>query len=146
MPSDVFCRDTRHDRREFSLFLKGVTPEWEFPLNAAGGSWYCRQFMDLDELDAYWRNLVQAVVDQDSPLDHQHINGVRVDDKSRSRPMYQLEVWLNTKDDAVKELVKQQIIQVTMKGATHWKHPLRLEWRDFGVEHPALSDAADSEG
>ena len=47
---------------EYSLFKKGIEPEWGDPKNAIGGEWFCRQYFEADQLDLYWQNLVMALV------------------------------------------------------------------------------------
>lgn len=38
----------------FSLFKKGIKPEWEAPENAQGGEWQSRSKMSPQALDLFW--------------------------------------------------------------------------------------------
>jgi translation initiation factor 4E len=84
---------------EYSLFKKGIEPEWGDPQNVVGGEWFSRQSFDPDVLDSCWLNLVLGVIgetiedgsDEDRTF-KDHVNGVRVVDKSRSFPLFKLEV------------------------------------------------------
>ena len=41
----------------FSVFKKGIRPEWEDPANRAGSELCCRKSMPIEVLDGYWENL-----------------------------------------------------------------------------------------
>merc|ERR1712232_834349 len=93
-------------RKGYSLFKQGILPEREDPKNANGGSWFIRQYIPPHLLDRYWKNLVAGLVDQKIATlpvkknarapKHQrgaaskqtgkiifnHINGIRIDDKT----------------------------------------------------------------
>jgi len=145
-PSDVFfdgdCRKKVGPEmktvEEYSLFKKGIEPEWGDPANATGGEWFCRQYFETDVLDLYWQNLVLGVIGEtieDSSDEERtyedHINGVRVVDKSRGYPMYKVEIWLNTRDIQVKNRIKDRL----MDFITHGQPPTRktqpkFEWKD----------------
>ena len=123
---------------EYSLFKKGIEPEWGDPLNAQGGEWFCRQYFDADVLDLYWQNLVLGVigetiedaVDMESTYEN-HINGARVVDKSRNYPMYRLEVWINTRDSTIKERIRTKLLEVLTDGQPPSKkvNP-KFDWKD----------------
>jgi translation initiation factor 4E len=127
---------------EYSLFKKGIEPEWGDPANVHGGEWFCRQFFDGDVLDLYWQNLVMALVgetmdnddDGDNNALHEVVNGCRVVDKSRVYPMFKLEVWLSSRDPAVRDAVKARLVDLITDGqggAAHRAktHP-KFEWKD----------------
>ena len=40
------------------------------------------------------------------------INGVRVVDKSRGYPLYKLEIWMRSRDQAVKDKVHQRLLDI----------------------------------
>jgi translation initiation factor 4E len=70
-PSDVFfdgdCRkmigpEGKTVVEEYSLFKKGIEPEWGDPQNVTGGEWFCRQYFEKDVLDLYWQNLVMGCI------------------------------------------------------------------------------------
>lgn len=140
-PSEVFfdgeCRKKVDGKtiEEYSLFKKGIEPEWGDSQNVAGGEWFCRQYFDGDCLDLYWQNLVLAVIgetmevgdDEDSAM----INGVRVVDKSRGYPMFKLEVWLATRDPTLREAIKDRLQEIITDGqpAGRKAHP-KFEWKD----------------
>lgn len=130
---------------EYSLFKKGIEPEWGDPANACGGEWFCRAYFEPEILDLYWQNLVmglvgetieEVVIDMASnrkdncTLDH-FINGARVVDKSRTFPMYKLEVWISTKDVKIRELIRKRLVEVMTDGQAPGRkgHP-KFEWKD----------------
>lgn len=123
---------------EYSLFKKGIEPEWGDPQNVIGGEWFCRQTFDPDVLDLYWHNLVLGIVgetfedavDEDGTF-KDRINGARVVDKSRNFPMYKLEVWINSRDPKVKERLREKLVEVLTDGqpSSRKTHP-KFEWKD----------------
>jgi len=149
-PSEVFfdgdCRknvgsdpDNTRTVEEYSLFKKGIEPEWGDPLNINGGEWFCRQTLDPDVLDLYWQNLVLGVIGEvvedachsGDNNDGDYINGVRVLDKSRGFPMFKLEIWIKTKDEAIRNRIKTKLLEVITDGQppTRKTHP-KFDWKD----------------
>ena len=125
---------------EYSLFKKGIEPEWGDPKNATGGEWFCRQHFDGDVLDRFWQNLVLGVVGETiedqigSALGSDCVNGVRVLDKSRGYPMYKVEIWVSTRDPAIKEKLKESLLQVMMDGLpSSAKIQPKFEWKDHSA-------------
>jgi hypothetical protein len=126
---------------EYSLFKKGIEPEWGDPQNSTGGEWFCRQYFEGDVLDLYWQNMVMAVVgetievglDDKEPL-ASHINGARVVDKSKGYPMFRLELWINTRDPEIKERVRTRLVEAMTDGqpATRKAHP-KFDWKDHSA-------------
>ena len=141
---------------EYSLFKKGIEPEWGDPQNRIGGEFFCRGNMDPDQLNAYWHNLVLAVVGEylegllctcggcaDVTNETQKcvdrecscksiVNGIRVVDKSKHYPVYKLELWVNTKDPVIKERLRTKLMDVVMEGISNGKK-LQFEWKDHKV-------------
>lgn len=121
--------------KEFSLFKKGIEPEWEDPNNQIGGEWFCRQQpMESAQLDMYWQNLVLGVIGntiESSSLSERFINGVRVVDKGRNFPLFRFELWIRTKDVNVRQRLKENLLQVLTDGVQSAKkgHPT-FEWKD----------------
>lgn len=97
-----------------SLFREGVKPEWEDPLNAAGGEVLFRSDK-LELVNQMWYELVLAVVGQVIPMSEGgEILGVRVLDKcSKSKIEYRVEVWYSEDVDAV---VLMEQLQTLLKG------------------------------
>jgi hypothetical protein len=79
----------------FSVFKKGIRPEWEDPKNKYGGELVCRKSFSLDMLDQYWDNLVLALIGEIID-DSDEVCGCRVVDKSNKKAIYKLELWLKT--------------------------------------------------
>jgi len=98
-PSEIFYDGETKKRvgpdqkvvEEYSLFKRGIEPEWGDPMNATGGEFYCRQFIDADLLNMYWQNLVLGVIGEamEDPREDGHdgrplnsyVNGARIVDK-----------------------------------------------------------------
>jgi translation initiation factor 4E len=126
---------------EYSLFKKGIEPEWGDPQNVIGGEWYCRQYFEVDVLDLYWQNLVMGIVGEtiedgvdEEGTNEDHINGARVVDKSRNFPMYRLEVWVNTRDPKIKERLQKRLEEVLTDGQppSRKMHP-KFDWKDHSA-------------
>lgn len=148
-PSEVFfdgdCRKKvgveEKTVEEYSLFKKGIEPEWGDPQNVIGGEWFCRQSFEPEVLDLYWHNLVMGIVgetiedsvDENNTFED-HINGARVVDKSRNYPMYKLEVWINSRDPGVKDRLRERLIEVITDGqpSSRKMHP-KFEWKDHSA-------------
>ena len=160
--------------KEFSLFQKGIFPDWEDEHCREGGCWYFRQYLPPAYLDAYWTCLVQACVntttttnhgkDKDNTatttlllLDSSHIAGIRIDDKSKSvHPMYKLEIWVTTRNADIRNKIRdqvhalledcnQQLLQSTTTTKRHI-NKVKLHWRDFHVKDrpPTTSSSVSS--
>jgi hypothetical protein len=156
-PSEVFFDGESRKQvdgktvEEYSLFKKGIEPEWGDALNVTGGEWFCRQSFEGAVLDLYWQNLVLAAIGETMELSHtapsvkDAINGVRVVDKSRTYPMFRLEVWLSTRDTAAREAIKTKLQDIMTEGQAalmrqqpagrtthHTTHP-KFEWKDHSA-------------
>lgn len=120
----------------YSLFKKGIEPEWGDPQNKCGGEFFCRQTMDVDSLNMYWQNLVLAVVGEtmESPntdLPNSIINGARVVDKGKQYPVFKLELWISVKDPDVRERLRDRLMSLITDGCpTPKKGQLRFEWKN----------------
>lgn len=147
-PSEVFfdgeCRKKVGPEgktvEEYSLFKKGIEPEWGDPENVVGGEWFCRQYFDGEVLDLYWQNLVMGVVgetiedcvDEEKLYNSDVINGCRVVDKSRGYPMFKIELWVKTRDPIIKGRLKDRLLEIMMDGqpTTGRKGHPKFEWKD----------------
>jgi hypothetical protein len=147
-PSQVFfdgeCRKTVGPEgktvEEYSLFKKGIEPEWGDPENVVGGEWFCRQYFDSDVLDLYWENLVMAVVGEtiEGAVPHggnerDHINGCRIVDKSRQYPMFKIEIWLHTRNEKVRDLIRDRVVDAMTDGQGSQKSHPNFQWKDHSA-------------
>lgn len=119
---------------EYSLFKKGIEPEWGDPRNKTGGEWYCRSHLEPDVLNLFWQNLVLAVIGEalEDPSMGYHINGARVVDKGKNGyPMFKIELWIDTKDPEVREKLKVRLVDAIAHGlpATKKAKP-KFDWKD----------------
>ena len=92
----------------FSVFKKGIRPEWEDIANRTGSELSCRKTMTVDILDAYWENLVLGLIGEIVD-ENDEICGCRVVDKSKkgsNRCYYRLELWLRTANVEVGERIR----------------------------------------
>ena len=124
-PSQIFfdghSRKRFADRTvsSFSIFKKGVKPEWEDDANKRGGEWFCRKRMDPAVLDEHWLHLVLGVVGETIDSGDE-ITGVRVVDKSKRDIMYRIELWFRNggkKSMPAAEELKDRMIQCLGAGA-----------------------------
>mmetsp|Transcript_2213 Transcript_2213/g.2667 ORF Transcript_2213/g.2667 Transcript_2213/m.2667 type:complete len:209 (-) Transcript_2213:84-710(-) len=127
---------------EYSLFRKGIEPEWGDVQNVMGGEWFCRQYLEPQMLDVYWHNLVLGVVggqlETEAGDDAVHINGARVVDKGRAFPMYKIELWINTRDAGIKERIRTRMVELMTAdqppsgggSSGNRKTQLKFDWKD----------------
>ena len=129
-PSEIFWDG--HTRKEiegrtieaFSIFKKGIKPEWEDPANRSGGELTCRKTLSADVVDVYWENMVMALIGE--MLDEGgEICGCRVVDKnnkkSHSRTIFKLELWLRSSNEDVANQLKVKLIDALSEGDVHGK-------------------------
>lgn len=119
---------------EYSLFKKGIEPEWGDPANVTGGEFFCRQFFEGEVLDLYWQNLVMAVVGETLETEGVVVNGCRVVDKSRGYPMFKLELWLKARDAKTKETIQKRLLDIIVDGQTEkTKASPKFDWKDHSA-------------
>ena len=73
------------------VFLQGVSPAWEDPVNAKGSDFSFRKGMDEHVLKEIWKKLVFSLVGETFP-ESQEIVGVRIVDKSKN---FKCEIWVS---------------------------------------------------
>jgi len=144
-PAEIFFDGDTHKRlgpdnkkvEEYSLFKKGIEPEWGDPANATGGEWFCRQFFEGEVLNLCWQNLVLGVVGEsiEDAVDggeglRNYINGCRVVDKGKNFPMFRLELWISTKDAAIKEKIRDRMMEIVTEGVPPSKKGPKFDWKD----------------
>ena len=96
----------------FSVFKKGIRPEWEDPANRSGAELVCRKTMNLEIVDVYWENLVLALIGEVMD-DADDICGGRIVDKSKrgsNRTMVKIELWLRTSNPEIGERVRVRLM------------------------------------
>merc|ERR1740124_436284 len=143
-PSEVFYDGESEKRvgsegrtvKEYSLFKRGIEPEWGDPENRTGGEWFCRQQIEGPHLNIYWQNLVLGVIgntiDQaDSNSGTRYVNGARVVDKGKHYPLFRLELWISTKDADIRNRLKDRLNNIITDGCPIPKkgHP-SFDWED----------------
>ncbi|WP_133158956.1 hypothetical protein, partial [Microcystis aeruginosa] len=120
---------------EYSLFKKGIEPEWGDPKNKPGGEWFWRSHLDGDVLDLFWVNMVLGVIGEtlEDPALGAHINGARVVDKGKNYPIFKIELWMDTKDGTVREKIKTKLLEAISNGLPSnkmAKNTPKFEWKD----------------
>ncbi len=119
---------------EYSLFKKGIEPEWDDPRNKPGGEWFWRAGMDGEVLDLFWQNIVLGVIGEtmEDPTMGFHINGARVVDKSKNYPIFKLELWLDTKDEVIRNSIRNKLSDIITHGLAAnkvVKNNPKFEWK-----------------
>ena len=66
----------------FSMFKKGIRPEWEDPENAKGGEIFLRKTLPADISDLYWENLILGILGETIEEDDE-VCGCRIVDKTK---------------------------------------------------------------
>ena len=146
-PSEVFHDGDSKKRvgekneiiEEYSLFKKGIEPEWGDARNKDGGEWFWRTNLDADVLDLFWQNMVLWTIGEameDYTLGA-HINGARIVDKSRANyTIFKLELWLDSRDVAVRDGIKRKLIETLTHGCPPQKmmrNSPKFEWKDHSA-------------
>jgi len=143
-PSEVFfdgdCQKRVGEKNEkieeYSLFKKGIEPEWGDPRNCDGGEWFWRTNLDSDVLDLFWQNMVLGVVGEtlENPALGSHVNGARVVDKSRGNyNIYKIELWIDSKDITVRDSIRTKLSEALTHGLPSHKmvrNNPKFEWKD----------------
>jgi hypothetical protein len=117
------------------MFRRGIRPVPEDPENASGSCLGCHVHFDSDELDAHWKSICVAILDQASVLEHDCINGVKVRDSSSEMSSYDLEVWLSTNDETVRNRINDQVMRVLADDGVRMKHPVNFAWTHRATAH-----------
>eukprot|EP01082_Thalassiosira_pseudonana_P011614 g9627.t1 g9627 contig4:163821-165012(-) len=120
---------------EYSLFKKGIEPEWGDPRNKTGGEWFWRSHLEGDVLDLFWTNLVLGVIGEaiEDPALGVHINGARVVDKGKNYPIFKIELWIDTKDVSMREKLRVRLNEIITHGLPpnkFAKNNPKFEWKD----------------
>lgn len=102
----------------FSIFKKGIRPEWEDPENRDGAGLTCRKSFSPNEVDRHWENMVFGIIGEMIDVSNE-ICGCRVIDKSKKgtqRTLFKLEIWLRTGRAEVGERIKKNLLDVLADG------------------------------
>lgn len=79
----------------YSLFRKGVMPEWEDPVNIIGSEWGCRETLDRSKFTMLWDEFVLGAIGEQIV----HCVGIRAINKSnRQRNLHKIEIWMDKSD------------------------------------------------
>lgn len=119
-PSEIFSDGSSSGRKEvngktieaFSVFKKGIRPEWEDPANRSGSELVCRKTMNLDLVDTYWENLVLAMIGEAMDEDDD-VCGGRIVDKSKkgsTRTLFKIELWLRTASSEIGDRIRTKLL------------------------------------
>eukprot|EP00753_Platysulcus_tardus_P000955 PLAT10798.2.p1 GENE.PLAT10798.2~~PLAT10798.2.p1 ORF type:complete len:229 (+),score=101.86 PLAT10798.2:360-1046(+) len=91
----------------YHLFREGVRPEWEDPINAAGGKWTAtlpkeRGAEPRTDVDRFWLNAAMAVVGETLCDDEgEEVTGVVVSIRTR---VFRIAVWTRSGEDEARQL------------------------------------------
>jgi len=136
-PSEVFFTQDGSTRRDvdgriidgFSVFKKGITPDYCDPINRDGSELSCRKYFTADVLDTFWENFVLGLIGETIDEDNQ-ICGGRVVDKSKSKPVYRLELWYRSKHKEVGDKLRERTLFALCDGE---KNPRNAP--DFAIKN-----------
>jgi hypothetical protein len=126
-PSEVLSDGKQHKEIDgrlidgFSVFKKGIRPEWEDPMNKTGADFSLRKTMSPEALDAYWENMVLGLIGEtmDAGKD---VCGCRVVGKNKPgkggpvRTIYRLELWMAAITQEVADKIKVRFLDVLTDG------------------------------
>ena len=111
----------------YSLFKKGIRPEWEDEANAAGSEYKTtRPINNAFDADQHWENMVLALIGE--TLDeNDEICGCRVTDKTKKeKKHFRLELWLRSKDASSGERIKSRLLEALTEGHAQ-RSPLEFD-------------------
>lgn len=77
------------------IFVQGVCPAWEDPVNAKGSDFSFRKPMDEHSIKEIWKKLVFSLVGETFP-ESEDVVGVRIVDKGKS---FKCEIWVSYSAD-----------------------------------------------
>ena len=123
----------------FSLFRRGIRPEWEDQMNAGGGEW-CAKCTDLATVDGWWQNAILALVGESLGECSEGVTGVRMVDKSDGKQGhvgYRIEVWYDKTADAT--AIHDKLTEVICEGITADKPKFQKK------AHPAVVSKAPAQ-
>ncbi|KAJ1420988.1 translation initiation factor eIF 4e-like domain-containing protein [Ochromonadaceae sp. CCMP2298] len=102
--------------KAFLLFKKGIQPAWEDPANKNGAELVATKSFNSDVLDLFWENLVMGLIGE-TVDDGDEICGCRIVNQTRKeKPMYKIELWLRTSDEATCMKIKNRLAEALMEG------------------------------
>ena len=101
----------------FSIFKKGIIPDYCDVVNRDGAELSCRRNFPPDVLDTYWENLVLGLIGETIDDDDQ-ICGARVVDKTgkSNRAIYRLELWYRSKLPEVADRLRVRMVDALLDG------------------------------
>ena len=103
----------------FSLFKKGIRPEWEDPANVSGGELSCRKMLNVDILDLYWENMAFGLIGETID-DADEICGCRIVDKGKAKAcnktLFKLELWMRTDNPQLADRLRTRLCECLADG------------------------------
>jgi len=105
----------------FSIFKKGIRPEWEDPSNNKASEWATLNGARFDiDVDTLWENMVLALLGE-TIEEEDEICGCRVVDRKKgyslSKPMYRLELWLrHGTSKEIADRVRDRLVEALADG------------------------------
>lgn len=99
----------------FSLFKRGIRPEWEDVANKSGSELSCRKSLPVDILDLYWENMAMGLIGETID-DGDEICGCRVVDKGKatkpgSKTLFKLELWMRKDNVQIAERLRHRLCE-----------------------------------
>jgi hypothetical protein len=133
VPSHVFANASRprlklngKNVEAFGIFDCSVQPEWE---KSPGGHWEFGGIRDTEALDSIWETLCLTLVGE-TVSQGLEVVGIRVVDKSKCKsPLYRVEVWVSSQEDAVKNDVFTRVT-AAIEEATSTTGTVQSCWKD----------------
>ncbi|CAM9486483.1 unnamed protein product [Ectocarpus fasciculatus] len=116
----------------YSIFKKGIKPEWEAPENNQGGEWQSRSKLTPQALDLFWENMVLGLVGETVDVGDE-ICGARVVDKSKNNHnVYRFELWLRSNDSNTAARLRERLKACLADRNLHEKLMPSFDWKSHG--------------
>lgn len=109
----------------FSLFKKGIRPEWEDPQNMQGCDIFTKKPIYPPEGNLYWENLVYSLIGETLEEDNE-ICGCRIVEtvKKNQRPQvpyFRIEIWMRISSIEVIERIREKAAGIIAGDSTKSK-------------------------
>jgi translation initiation factor 4E len=116
--------------QSFSVFKKGIRPEWEDPQNSVGAEWAVRKRFNGPSLDELWTKLILGLIGETIDPDDE-VTGARVIHKNRKdTDLFRFEIWLRSRDLAKADQIREAVLECMNSGSTSQK----LNSRDWAYK------------
>lgn len=108
--------------KAFSVFKKGIKPEWEDSANKNGSDLVAVKAFNPEVLDFFWENLVLGLIGETVDEDDE-ICGIRIVNQTRkTKPTFKIEIWLRSADETAMNKIRSKLSDILTDGEGSKQH------------------------